>query len=448
MRAQLSDHFTYRKLFRYVMPSVITMIFTSIYNIVDGFFISNFAGKTAFAAVNLIMPLLMLLSTFGFMFGTGGSAIVARLLGEKRRKEADQAFSLLVWSILAVGTVLMLIGQIFLPAIARRMGADDAMYDTCIIYARINLCSTPFFTLQVAFQSFCNAAEKPRLGLVLTVFTGVANMILDGLFVGVFSWGAPGAALATTICECLGGILPLIYFARRNTSLLRLLPPGRVRFHLKLLLEACGNGSSEFLTMMSRSMINILYNWQLMRFIGRDGVAAFGAILYLGFIFSAVFMGYSLGSSAIVSYNYGAQNHPELRNIFRKSMAVLAGASLSMFGLAQILAYPMCRFYAGYDPGLFRLMIHAFRVYAFVYLLTGWNGFGSAFFTALGNGRVSAIISFLRTLVFQIAAVLLLPALLGAEGIWNANTAAEVLSLTVTAFFLVRYRHVYHYVQK
>ena len=323
------------------------------------------------------------------------------------------------------------------------------MYDTCIIYARINLCSTPFFTLQVAFQSFCNAAEKPRLGLVLTVFTGVANMILDRLFVGVFSWGARGgAALATTICECLGGILPLIYFARRNTSLLRLLPPGRVRFHLKLLLEACGNGSSEFLTMMSRSMINILYNWQLMRFIGRDGVAAFGAILYLGFIFSAVFMGYSLGSSAIVSYNYGAQNHPELRNIFRKSMAVLAGASLSMFGLAQILAYPMCRFYAGYDPGLFRLMIHAFRVYAFVYLLTGWNGFGSAFFTALGNGRVSAIISFLRTLVFQIAAVLLLPALLGAEGIWNANTAAEVLSLTVTAFFLVRYRHVYHYVQK
>ena len=246
----------------------------------------------------------------------------------------------------------------------------------------------------------------------------------------------------------VGGILPLIYFARRNTSLLRLLPPGRVRFHLKLLLEACGNGSSEFLTMMFRSMINILYNWQLMRFIGRDGVAAFGAILYLGFIFSAVFMGYSLGSSAIVSYNYGAQNHPELRNIFRKSMAVLAGASLSMFGLAQILAYPMCRFYAGYDPGLFRLMIHAFRVYAFVYLLTGWNGFGSAFFTALGNGWVSAIISFLRTLVFQIAAVLLLPALLGAEGIWNANTAAEVLSLTVTAFFLVRYRHVYHYVQK
>lgn len=331
LKIQLSDHFNYGRLIRFVLPSVIMMTFTSVYSIVDGFFISNFAGKTAFAAVNLIMPLMMLLSTFGFMFGTGGSAIIARLLGEKKREEANRAFSLLVCTILVTGIFFMLAGQILLPSIAGLLGANDAMFETCIIYARINLCSLPFFMLQVAFQSYFNAAEKPGLGLIMTASTGVANMVLDALFVGVFGWGAAGASLATTICESIGGIAPLFYFSRQNTSLLRLRRFREIKFQLKLILEACGNGASEFMSLMSSSIVSIIYNWQLMRFIGSDGVAAFSAVMYLGFIFFAVFMGYSLGSSAIVSYNYGAADHGELQNVFRKSLVIIGTGALVMF---------------------------------------------------------------------------------------------------------------------
>lgn len=442
MKIQLSDHFTTPRLLRFVFPSIIMMIFTSIYGVVDGLFVSNYVGKTPFAAVNLIMPFLMIMGAVGFMFGTGGSAVVSQALGEGKPDKANQYFSMMVYVVIGSGAVLTLAGLVLLRPIAAAFGASGTMLDYCVVYGRIILCTLTAFMLQNVFQSFLVTAERPQLGLAVTVAAGVTNMLLDFLFIAVLGWGIVGAAAATAVSQLIGGLVPLVYFARPNTSRLALV---KTSLNMRILGKTCINGSSELMTNISMSLVNILYNFQLMRYIGEDGVAAYGIIMYVSFIFAAIFIGYSIGSAPIIGYHYGAGNHEELKGLLRKSLCLVTLWNIALTALAVLTAQPLAKVFVGYDDGLSALTARALALYSLSFLFMGYNIFGSAFFTALGNGVVSAAISFLRTLLFQVAAVLLLPLLLGIDGIWLAIVAAELLALIVTAFFFVRKKDDYHY---
>ena len=431
-RIQLSDHFTTNRLLRFVASPIIMMIFTSVYSVVDGFFISNFAGKTAFSALNLIYPFLQAFGCLGFMVGTGGSALVAMTLGTGDKKQANNLFSMLAASTMVMGTVSTVIGWFLLEPAARLLGG------------RILLVFQTAFMMQFFFQSFFITAEKPKLGLAFTVLAGCTNIVLDFVLVGVLRGGIAGAAAATVISQLVGGIGPMLYFAnRKNTSLLHFVRP---KFSAKALGKACANGSSELMTNLSASLVSALYNLQLMKLIGADGVAAYGVLMYVGFIFAAVFIGYAQGCAPIVSYHYGADNHDELKNLFRKSLTLLAIAGVAMFASAQLLATPLARMFVGYDAGLMELTEHALKLYAFSFLLCGFNIFASAFFTALNNGAISAAISFLRTLVFQVFAVLVLPLVLDIDGVWYALVFAETAALVISAVLLAKNRKRYHYV--
>ena len=439
---RLSDHFSYGKLLRFTLPSICMMVFTSIYGVVDGLFVSNFVGKTPFAAVNLVMPFVMILGGMGFMIGTGGTALVSKLLGEGKKDEAHSTFSMLVLFTLLLGVVLSAVGILTMPAVSRFLGASDAMLPDCVLYGHIVTGFTFAFMLQNVFQSFFIAAEKPRLGLIVTVAAGVTNMVLDALFMAVFKWGVAGAAIATGLSQCVGGVLPLLYFLRPNTSLLRLRPAA---LRLRPLLQACGNGSSELMSNISSSLVGMLYNFQLMRLIGEDGVSAYGVLMYVQFIFVAIFIGYSIGCAPVVGFHYGAQNHDELKSLLRKSVLLMAVGGVTLTLLARVLARPLAHLFVGYDAALYDLTVHAFRLFAWSFLLAGFNIFTSGFFTALNNGGVSAAISFLRTLVFQAGSVILLPMLLGVDGIWWAITAAETFAFLISCTFLLAKRNKYHY---
>lgn len=442
MKIQLSDHFTTPRLLRFVSPSIIMMIFTSIYGVVDGLFVSNYVGKTPFAAVNLIMPFLMIIGAVGFMFGTGGSAVVSQALGEGKPDKANQYFSMMVYVVIGSGIVLTLVGLLFLRPIAAAFGASGEMLDNCVVYGRIILCTLTVFMLQNVFQSFLVTAERPQLGLAVTVAAGVTNMLLDFIFVAVFRWGIIGAAAATAASQLIGGLVPLIYFLRPNTSKLHLV---KTKLNAHILGKTCINGSSELMTNISMSLVNILYNFQLMHYIGEDGVAAYGIIMYVSFIFAAIFIGYSIGSAPIIGYHYGAGNHVELKSLFRKSLCLITLWNIILTALAILTAQPLAKIFVGYDIGLTELTTRALALYSLSFLFMGYNIFGSAFFTALGNGMVSAAISFLRTLLFQIAAVLILPLLLGIDGIWLAIVVAELLALIITVYFFVKKKDNYHY---
>lgn len=443
MRIQLSDHFTFKKLLRFTIPSIIMMICTSVYSIIDGLFVSNFVGKTPFAALNLVFPVLMALGTIGFMLGTGGSAIVAITLGQGRKKEANEYFSMLIYLAIAIGIVIAAVGFLFMRPISVALGATGELIDYCVVYGRILMLSLPAFMLQIMFQSFFVTAEKPELSLRTAIAAGLTNAFLDFLFIVVFQWGLAGAAAATAAGEFIGGLTPLFYFARKNNSLLRLT---KTRFYGRVLLKTCTNGSSELMTNISSSIVNILYNFQLMKFAGEDGVAAYGVIMYANFIFAAVYMGYSIGSAPIAGYNHGARNYTELQNLFRKSLTIIGIVGLSVTFLAETLAYPLTGIFVGYDAELYALTCRGFRIYAVSFLISGFNIWGSGFFTALGDGVTSAMISFMRTLVFQISMVMILPIFLGVNGIWSAIVVAEILALMVTALFLIGKRKKYHYV--
>lgn len=442
MNIRLSDHFTYRRLLRFTLPSIAMMIFTSIYGVVDGLFVSNFVGKTPFAAVNLIMPFLMMLGALGFMFGTGGCALIARQLGEGRQEKANRTFSLLIAVTLVSGVVLAAAGVIFLRPIARLLGAQGDLLELCVLYGWVNLLALPALMLQYEFQSFFIAAEKPQLGLAVTVASGVTNMVLDALFIVGMEWGVAGAAAATAMSQIVGGVLPLAYFARKNGSLLRLTRPvwdGRA------LLRTCTNGSSELMSNISMSLVGMLYNVQLMRYAGEDGVAAYGVLMYVNFIFLATFIGYANGSAPVVSYHYGAGNRSELRSLRAKSLTIIGVLSLGMFAASELLARPLAAVFVGYDPALSEMTVHAFQLYSLSFLFSGVAIYGSSFFTALNDGLTSAAISFLRTLVFQTAAVMLLPLWLGLDGVWWSIVAAEAVAALVTAVLLVRKRGQYGY---
>lgn len=441
-KIQLSDHFTYQRLLRFVLPSIFMMLFTSIYGVIDGLFVSNFAGKTAFAAVNLIMPFPMLLGAVGFMLGTGGSAIVATTLGQGFKEKANQYFSLIVLTTVVSGILLSLLGFWMLPSIARLFGAQGEILNHCILYGRILFASLTMFMIQNLFQTFLVTAQKPALGLAITVAAGLTNIFLDFLFVGVFKWGIAGAGIATAISQIIGGLFPLLYFFRPNTSLLGLTKPV---FDLRVLLKTCSNGSSELMTNVSLSLVNILYNYQLMQIAGEDGIAAYGVIMYVNFIFMAVFLGYSVGSAPIISFHYGAGNHKELNNLFKKSLLLMIISGITMTALAIGLSGPLAQIFVSYDEALMEMTRHGFAIYSAAFLFMGLNVFASSFFTALGNGLISALISFLRTLLFQVAAVLLLPLWFGLDGIWLAITTAELLALLVSVYFFIHEKKRYHY---
>lgn len=444
MQIKLSDHFTYGRLLRFTFPSIAMMIFTSIYGVVDGFFVSNFAGKTPFAAVNLIMPLLMIVATVGFLFGTGGTAIVSNVLGQGDRERANRYFSLFTYLSLGLGIFFSLLGFVLIRPISRMLGAQGALLENCVVYGRIILLATPFYILQLLFQSFFVTAEKPKLGLAVTICSGVTNMVLDAVLVTLLPQPhkLAGAAIATSISQAVGSIVPLVYFFRENTSLLRL---GPTRYDGGAVAQATINGSSEFMSNISMSLVGTLFNLQLIHYAGENGVAAYGVMMYVSMIFSGAFIGYSIGTAPVIGFHYGAQNHAELKSLLRKSLVLLSILGICMTAAAELMAQPLAQFFVGYDPALMQLTVSGFRIFALCFLFMGFAVFASGFFTALSDGLTSALISFLRTLVFEVAAVLILPKLLGINGIWFSIVAADMLSVVLSFCFLAIKRKKYHY---
>lgn len=444
MRIQLSDHFSYGKLFKFTLPSIAMMIFTSIYGVVDGFFVSNFAGKTPFAAVNLIMPFLMIVATVGFMFGTGGTAIVAKTFGEGEKQKANEYFSLFVYVSFLLGILFAILGIVFIRPVAAVLGAEGELLEDCVVYARIILVALPFYVLQLLFQSFFVTAEKPQLGLWVTISAGLTNMILDAILVISFpqEYKLVGAALATAMSQIVGGLFPLFYFFRENNSILRL---GKTKLYGQAVFKACVNGSSEFMSNIAMSLVGMVFNLQLIKYAGENGIAAYGVMMYVSMIFSAAFIGYSIGVSPVIGYHDGAKNYAELKGLLRKSVMLIGGFSLSMFLAGEILAVPLARLFVGYDAELMELTISGFRIFAVSFLFIGYAIFGSGFFTALNDGITSAIISFLRTLVFEFASVLLLPLIWEVDGIWYSIIVAEFMTMVLSAVFIIGKKNKYHY---
>ena len=441
-KIQLSDHFNYKRLIRFALPSIIMMVFTSIYGVVDGYFVSNYAGKTAFAAVNFIIPFTLILGSFGFMFGTGASALISKTMGEGDTKKANEIFSMVVYISIALGVVFAIIGILVIRPIAQLLGASGEMLEECVIYGSIILAALPFYILQYEFQCLFPAAEKPELGLFVTLFAGCANIVLDALLVAVFKMGAAGAAIATAVCQFLGGVIPVIYFARKNKSLLKL---ARCKFDFNALLKTCTNGSSEFMSNISMSLVSMFYNAQLLKYAGENGIAAYGVLMYVAMIFLAIFIGYSVGTAPVVGYHFGANSLDELKNVFKKSLIIIAFTAVAMFIAGELLAVPLSKLFVGYDETLFEMTKRAFFIFSFSFLFAGFSIYGSSFFTALNNGLISALISFLRTLVFQIIAVILLPLVLELDGIWLSIVVAELLSVITTEAFLIAKRKKYGY---
>lgn len=441
---QLSDHFSYGRLLRFTLPSVGMMIFTSIYGVVDGYFVSNYAGKTPFAAVNLIFPLLMILSTAGFMFGTGGSAVVAKAFGQGNPEEANRQFSLFTYVSFGLGVLLSILGILFIRPISLLLGAEGEMLECTVLYGRIILIALPFNILQIFFQSFFVTAEKPKLGLLTTVSAGVTNMVLDALLVVLLpqDYKLMGAAIATGTSQVIGGVLPLFYFSRKNDSLLRL---GKAKFCLSPLVKASVNGSSELMSNISMNLVGMLYNLQLLKYAGENGVAAYGVMMYVSFIFAATFLGYTMGTAPIVGFHDGARNCPELKSLLRKSLIITGLLGISMVAVGELLTVPLAKLFVGYDDALMSLTVSGFRIFVLSFPLMGYAIFASGFFTALNDGLTSAVISFLRTLVFQIAAVLLLPLLWDIDGVWVSIIAAELMAVVFSVLFLILKRKKYGY---
>lgn len=443
MAVSLSEHFTYKKLFKAVLPSIFMMVFTSIYSIVDGLFVSNYVGTSAFAAINLVMPVLMILGTIGFMMGAGGSALVSKTLGEGDREKANKIFSMIIYFTIIIGILVSIVGFIFIEPISVLLGATTEMLPYCVLYGRILISANFIFMLQNAFQSLFITAEKPMLGFIFTVLAGVTNIVLDTLFIAVFKWGLVGAAVATSISYLVGGLIPIFYFlSKKNKSLLRLT---KTKIDFKIIGFACANGSSELVTNISSSVISILFNMQLLKLAGENGVAAYGVIMYAGFIFAAIYIGYSIGIAPIIGYHYGAEHKDELKNLLKKSLIIMSVVGVILTLFTELLARPLSSIFVGYDPELLELTTNGMRLYGFSFLVSGLNVFASSFFTSLNNGLISALISFVRTLLLQIVTILVLPMILGINGVWLSVAIAEALALIVSITCIVTNRKKYGY---
>ena len=443
MRIQLSDHFSYGKLIRFTMPSITMMIVTSIYSVVDGYFISNFVGKTAFASVNLIIPYLQILGGVGAMLGIGGSALTAKTLGEGDIPRARRYFTMMVYLMVAAGVLFGAIGAIFLRPMAYVFGATDDMIGDIMVYGNTCMVFIVAFVVQYGVQSFLIVAEQPKLGLYATLLAGFTNMLLDFLFTAVFKWGVFGAALATGLSQTVGAGMPLLWFlSRSNNSALHFT---RTRIELGAILKASANGSSEMMSSVSASITGILYNLQLMKYAGEDGVAAYGVVMYAAFIFLGIFVGYSTGSAPVMGYHYGAQNHAEMKNVLKKSMTLLAASAVVLTALAMLFARTLSKLFIGYDANLLEMTTHAFTICSIPFLFMWFNIYTSSFFTALNDGAVSAAISFMRALVLPVICILALPAIWQLDGVWYSMVASELLGVFVSLWFMLRKRKKYHY---
>ena len=441
-KIQLSDHFTYQRLLRFTFPSIVMMVFTSLYGVVDGIFVSNYAGKTAFAAINLIWPMVMILGSVGFMFGTGGSALVAKILGEGNQKYANRVFSAIVYTSSFLGILISVLGLIFIRPIVSMLGASGQLAEDTAMYGSVLFSAVVTFMLQNEFQSLLVVAEKPNMGLWVTVAAGLTNIVLDFVLIGLLGWGLLGAALATAFSQVVGCIIPLCYFIFNKKGVLRLGKPG---WYPKELLKSCANGASEMLSNISLSLVNILYNIQFFKIAGENGLSAYGVMMYINFVFISAFLGYSMGIAPVISYHYGAKNTDELKNLLRKSTKVLAVCSVAMFGLSELLSKPFSAMFVGFDETLYQMTCRGFMIYSVSFLLSGFNIFSSAFFTALNNGFFSAMLSFFRTLVFPVITVWIFPVLFGLDGLWGAVIGAEMLALLLSTWFLFKNRKHYQY---
>ncbi|EGT3708854.1 MATE family efflux transporter [Clostridioides difficile] len=439
---QLSDNFNYKRLLKFTFPTIIMLVISSIYGVVDGYFVSNFVGKTAFTAVNFIMPFLLILGCVGFLFGTGGGALIAKTMGEGKKEEANEQFSLLIVTSAGCGIILAVLGIVTMPWIASAMGADGQLLTDSILYGCVVIIAIPAYILQCEFQCLFATAEKPKLGLYVAIMAGITNIVLDALFITVFKWGLVGAALATAIGQYVGGIIPLLYFSRQNNSLLKFKKP---KFDCDVLKKTVANGSSELMTNVSTSVVSMLYNAQLLKYAGEDGVASYGVLLYVALLFQAVFIGYSVGTAPIISYHYGAKNYDELKNLRKRSLIVIICFAVFMFIIGEFLSKPIAFIFVGYDNNLMEMTLRAFMIYSFSFLFSGFGVFGSSFFTALNDGLTSALISFMRILVFQVVSVLIFPIFWGVNGIWFSIVGAEILATIMTAFFIIRKQKKYHY---
>ena len=438
---QLSDNFNYKRLLKFTFPTIIMLVISSIYGVVDGYFVSNFVGKTAFTAVNFIMPFLLILGCVGFLFGTGGGALIAKTMGEGKKEEANEQFSLLIVSA-GCGIILAVLGIVTMPWIASAMGADGQLLTDSILYGCVVIIAIPAYILQCEFQCLFATAEKPKLGLYVAIMAGITNIVLDALFITVFKWGLVGAALATAIGQYVGGIIPLLYFSRQNNSLLKFKKP---KFDCDVLKKTVANGSSELMTNVSTSVVSMLYNAQLLKYAGEDGVASYGVLLYVALLFQAVFIGYSVGTAPIISYHYGAKNYDELKNLRKRSLIVIICFAVFMFIIGEFLSKPIAFIFVGYDNNLMEMTLRAFMIYSFSFLFSGFGVFGSSFFTALNDGLTSALIAFMRILVFQVVSVLIFPIFWGVNGIWFSIVGAEILATIMTAFFIIKKQKKYHY---
>ncbi|MCV2286102.1 MATE family efflux transporter [Clostridioides difficile] len=439
---QLSDNFNYKRLLKFTFPTIIMLVISSIYGVVDGYFVSNFVGKTAFTAVNFIMPFLLILGCVGFLFGTSGGALIAKTMGEGKKEEANEQFSLLIVTSAGCGIILAVLGIVTMPWIASAMGADGQLLTDSILYGCVVIIAIPAYILQCEFQCLFATAEKPKLGLYVAIMAGITNIVLDALFITVFKWGLVGAALATAIGQYVGGIIPLLYFSRQNNSLLKFKKP---KFDCDVLKKTVANGSSELMTNVSTSVVSMLYNAQLLKYAGEDGVASYGVLLYVALLFQAVFIGYSVGTAPIISYHYGAKNYDELKNLRKRSLIVIICFAVFMFIIGEFLSKPIAFIFVGYDNNLMEMTLRAFMIYSFSFLFSGFGVFGSSFFTALNDGLTSALIAFMRILVFQVVSVLIFPIFWGVNGIWFSIVGAEILATIMTAFFIIRKQKKYHY---
>ena len=436
---QLSDNFNYKRLLKFTFPTIIMLVISSIYGVVDGYFVSNFVGKTAFTAVNFIMPFLLILGCVGFLFGTGGGALIAKTMGEGKKEEANEQFSLLIVTSAGCGIILAVLGIVTMPWIASAMGADGQLLTDSILYGCVVIIAIPAYILQCEFQCLFATAEKPKLGLYVAIMAGITNIVLDALFITVFKWGLVGAALATAIGQYVGGIIPLLYFSRQNNSLLKFKKP---KFDCDVLKKTVANGSSELMTNVSTSVVSMLYNAQLLKYAGEDGVASYGVLLYVALLFQAVFIGYSVGTAPIISYHYGAKNYDELKNLRKRSLIVIICFAVFMFIIGEFLSKPIAFIFVGYDNNLMEMTLRAFMIYSFSFLFSGFGVFGSSFFTALNDGLTSAL---MRILVFQVVSVLIFPIFWGVNGIWFSIVGAEILATIMTAFFIIKKQKKYHY---
>lgn len=438
----IADHFDYKKLIEFTRPSIMTMIFTSIYGIVDGYFVSNYAGAVPFAALNIMMPFLMIIAAIGFMFGSGGTALVAMKLGQQKPREANEIFSLITYTLIILGTVFSILGYIFTPQAAAVLGVTEELMPYSILYSRINMFGMTAFMLQYMFQSFLITAERPKMGFWITVAAGITNIILDYYLVGVLKTGLAGAAWATVISQIVGGVIPLIYFLMPNKSKLRL---GKTRWKPNALFRTCTNGSSEFLSNAASSIVGMLYNHQLLKYIGTNGVAAYGVIMYVNFIFAGIYFGYAMGVSPIIGYHYGANNKDELKNLFTRSLRLLVGTGVILTAIAELTAGILAKIFVGYEEELLAITVRGMRIYDIAFIMMGVNVFGSALFTALNNGKISALLSLVRSVVLEISMILLLPVIFGGQSLWAIVVVVELGSLMLTIAMMVKYRRFYKY---